>query len=64
MKKSRYQMINRGRKGKPCWCVEDFKDIEGSVGKYLYSSHLKYCAEGLLKQLREYEREERSNEKS
>ena len=57
MKKSRYQMTNRGRKGKPCWYVEDMKDVEGSVGKYLYSSHLKYAAEGFLSNLRQYERD-------
>lgn len=57
MKKSRYQMTNRGRKGKPCWYVEDMKDVEGSVGKYLYSSRLKYAAEGFLSNLRQYERD-------
>lgn len=56
MRKSRYQMVNRGRKGKPCWYVEDFLNVEALIGKYLYSSHLKYCAEGFLKQCREYER--------
>ena len=29
MKKSRYQMTNRGRKGKPVWYVEDYKGLEG-----------------------------------
>lgn len=57
MKKSRYQMTNRGRKGKPSWYVEDFFGFEGaSVGKYLYSSSVKYCAEGFLKCLRESEK--------
>ena len=62
MKKSRYQMTNRGRKGKPCWYVEDFKDVGGSIGKYLYSSNLKYAAEDFLSNLREYERKQFSND--
>lgn len=57
MKKSRYQITNRGRKGKPCWYVEDMKDVEGSVGKYIYSSRLKCAAEGFLSNLRQYERD-------
>lgn len=50
-------MTNRGRKGKPAWYVEDFDGLpEGqSVGKYLYSSHLKYMAEGYLRNLRDLE---------
>lgn len=58
MKKSRYQMTNRGRKGKPCWYVEDFEGLpEGqSVGKYLYSDRIKYRAEGYLQNIRERER--------
>lgn len=58
MKKSRYQMINRGRKGKPCWYVEDFQGVDGPVGKYLYSNATKYLAEGFLSVLRESERKE------
>lgn len=55
--KSRYQMTNRGRKGKPSWYVEDMLGVVIGAGKYLYSSSRKYEAEGYLKQLREYERE-------
>lgn len=56
-KKSRYQMTNRGRKGKPCWYVEDFLGRENeAVGKYLYSNHSRSIAEGFLRQLREAER--------
>lgn len=56
-KKSRYQMINRGRKGKPCWYVEDFHGLpEGQVvGKCLFTDRIKYRAEGFLKTLREQE---------
>lgn len=54
--KSRYQMTNRGRKGKPVWYVEDMLGVASGAGKYLYSSRLKYEAEGYLSQLREYER--------
>lgn len=59
--KSRYQMTNRGRKGKPCWYVEDFHGLpEGqAVGKYLFSDSIKYRAEGFLKVLREQERKEK-----
>lgn len=54
---SRYQMTNRGRKGKPCRYVEDFKDREGeAVGKYLYSNSSRSIAEGFLRHLREAER--------
>ncbi|MNC39469.1 hypothetical protein D3C75_881290 [compost metagenome] len=56
MKKSRYQMTNRGRKGKPFWYVEDMKDTDGSVGKCLYTSRLRYEAEGFLSRVRDYER--------
>ena len=56
MKKSRYQMTNRGRKGKPCWYVEDFEGVTGVVGKYIYSDNVKYRAEGFLKTLRKLER--------
>lgn len=57
MKKSRYQMTNRGRKGAPVWYVEDFLGKEGeAVGTYLFCSRTKYRAEGLLKGLREFER--------
>lgn len=55
MKKSRYQMTNRGRKGKPCWYVEDMLNADSSVGKYLYSSSRKYEAEGFLRQMRDFE---------
>ena len=41
MKKSAYQLVNRGRKGKPCWSVE--KD-----GKYCQSSTRKSDMDGLL----------------
>lgn len=55
--KSRYQMTNRGRKGRPSWYVEDFKGIEGqSVGKYLYSNSSREIAEGFLKRARDFER--------
>ena len=55
--RSRYQMTNRGRKGKPCWYVEDFNGREGeAVGKYLYSNSSRSIAEGFLRQLREAER--------
>lgn len=59
MKKSRYQMTNRGRKGAPVWYVEDFLGLDSgeSVGKYLFSSRTKYRAEGLLKNLRSMERQ-------
>lgn len=56
MKKSRYQLTNRGRKGKPCWYLEDFDGITGSVGKYIDSSSVKWHIEGRLKHLREMER--------
>lgn len=59
MKKSRYQLANRGRKGKPYWYVEDFQGVVGSVGKCVYCSRLKYLAEGYLKLLREKERNEK-----
>lgn len=56
-KKSRYQMTNRGRKGKPCWYVEDFNGLEGQqVGKYLYSNSSRQIAEGFLKNCREWEK--------
>ena len=56
--KSRYQMTNRGRKGKPNWYVEDMAGTTGvlPVGKYLFSSREKYRAEGFLQNLREQER--------
>lgn len=56
MKKSRYQITNRGRKGKPAWYLEDFDGIAGSVGKYIDSSSVKWHIEGQLKLLREKER--------
>ena len=56
MKKSRYQITNRGRKGKPAWYLEDFDGITGIVGKYIDSSSVKCHIEGRLKQLREQER--------
>lgn len=57
--KSRYQMTNRGRKGKPCWYVEDFANCENkSVGKYLFSDRSRQIAEGFLKQARSFEREQ------
>lgn len=49
-------MTNRGRKGKPCWYVEDFECVDGPVGKYLYSDGVKYRAEGFLKNIREMEK--------
>ena len=49
-------MTNRGRKGKPCWYIEDFEGITGVVGKYIYSDNVKYRAEGFLKTLRKLER--------
>ena len=53
MKKSRYQMTNRGRKGAPVWYVEDFKGVENnSVGRYIASYRLKYLAEGMISNLR------------
>lgn len=56
-KKSRYQMTNRGRKGKPCWYVEDFEGRENdAVGKYLYSNKSREIAEGFLRQCRAAER--------
>lgn len=59
-KKSRYQMTDRGRKGKPCWYVEDFQGREGeAVGKYLYSSRSRSIAEGFLQVCRQLERIER-----
>lgn len=57
MKKSRYQLTNRGRKGKPAWYLEDFDGITGRVGKYIDSSSVKWQIEGRLKHLREMERE-------
>ena len=55
--KSRFQMTNRGRKGKPCWYVEDFHGMEGqSVGKYMYSNSSRSMAESFMKLLRESER--------
>lgn len=56
MKKSRYQITNRGRKGKPCWYLEDFKGVDGIVGKYIDSSSKKWHLEGRLQQLRQWER--------
>jgi hypothetical protein len=49
MKKSRYQMTNRGRKGKPLWYVEDMQGADGSYGKCLYTSRTKYLADTLQK---------------
>lgn len=65
MKKSRYQITNRGRKGAPVWYIEDFLGREGeAVGRYLFSSRTKYRAEGLLKTLRRAERQiERGEDK-
>ena len=65
MKKSRYQMTNRGRKGTPGWYVEDFLGKEGEpAGRYLFSSRTKSRAEGLLKTLRSAERQiERGEDK-
>ena len=57
MKKSRYQITNRGRKGKPSWYLEDFKGVIGSVGKYIDSSSIKWQIEERLKHLREMERD-------
>lgn len=48
--KSEYQMVNRGRKDKPCWTVEH-------NGKYVYSSRRRSDAEGFLRRMREYARE-------
>ena len=51
-------MTNRGRKNKPCWYVEDFQGVEGSVGKCLFVDSRKFAAEGHLKWLREKEKSE------
>lgn len=48
--KSPYQLINRGRKDKPCWTVED-------CGKYVYSSRRRSLAEGYLRMLRDLARQ-------
>ena len=55
MKKSRYQMTNRGRKGKPNWYIEDFKGLEGqSVGKYVTSYKTRGQAASYLSWLRAF----------
>lgn len=55
MKKSRYQTTNRGRKGKPCWYIEDFKGVEGqAVGKYIATYRVKSIADSHLSWLRAF----------
>ena len=55
MKKSRYQIANRGRKGKPYWYIEDFKGIEGqAVGKCIATYRVKSMAESHLSWLRAF----------
>ena len=51
--KSRYQLRDRGRKGEPCWTVED--DQQGK--EHLYSSRIRSNASGYLTILRQYERD-------
>lgn len=63
--KSRFQITNRGRKGKPCWTLEDFAELppNTAVGKYVYSSRIKYRVEGLMKQWRALERKQTAENK-
>jgi hypothetical protein len=49
--KSSFQLVNRGRKDKPCWTVEH-------NGKHCYSNRRRGIAEGYLKMCRELERKE------
>jgi hypothetical protein len=51
--KSAFQLVNRGRKDKPCWTVEHNE-------KYVYSNRTKSIAEGYLSMCRRLEREERA----
>ncbi len=49
MKKSAYQLVNRGRKGRPCWTIEQ-------NGVYRTSSSRKSDMDGLLSLCRRDER--------
>lgn len=51
-------MTNRGRKGRPFWYVEDFQGLPDgqAVGKCMYTSRLRYEAEGYLRLLRDHEK--------
>lgn len=53
-------MLNRGRKGRPLWCVEDFNGLPetANVGKLIYSDSRKGVAEGFMKQMRQLERDQ------
>lgn len=55
MKKSRYQIANRGRKGKPYWYIEDFNGMEGeTVGKCIACYRVKSMADSHLSWLRAF----------
>lgn len=51
--KSRFQLINRGRKGRPLWCIHD-----SEIGKDLsVSDRRKGVVEGFMRGLRQLDRE-------
>lgn len=57
MNRSRYQLVNRGRKGKPCWTVEDYANSESQyVGKHVASDRNRARMFSLMKCLRRAER--------
>lgn len=58
-KKSRFQMVNRGRKGAPRWTVEETKP--NGEACYVYSSRIRANADGFLSNIRRMERDESLN---
>lgn len=50
--KSRYQIVNRGSRGSPFWCIED-----SDTGLVIYRSTRRSFADGRLKILRRLQRD-------